>query len=214
MLKNDQAIKLDLSITENNLLNDIKLIIEKIKPNLFKQYGNELDTSTLEGGMSNQLYVCYASSKGIDSLESLLFRINGRGSDKFIDRNEEIETMKRASEIDLGPKLYCQFQNGICYQYSPGRTIDRQLASDPAVYRIIAETMAKMHFIGFNGLRTRENLKKDEKPFIFWKISQFLDLIEDNQNSVLIKMNGNEERTLNLTQLRNEFGFLKNRFEE
>ena len=55
--------------------------------------------------------------------ERALLRINGRGTEELIDRHGEVETMVALSRAGLCCPLYCQFENGICYGYAPGRPL-------------------------------------------------------------------------------------------
>lgn len=52
-----------------------------------------------------------------------ILRINGRGSDKLVDRDREAETMVVVSQAGLCCSPYCQFENGMCYGYAPGRPL-------------------------------------------------------------------------------------------
>lgn len=207
--------EIEIEVTEKNLENDLKQIIEKVHPEWLDKFGEELKTSTMNGGISNKLYACYPKSIGLDSTETLLVRLYGKDTEKFIDRDEEIATLKTFKAIDLGPKFYCSFLNGICYEYLPGSIVDYKIVTDPVSFPRIAESIASLHLANFKGLRTEEQLDKDEKPFIFNKIAQLIDLIRPDYSKNMSKMTDEcLKKTPTLTQLRDELSFLQNQIKK
>lgn len=201
---------LDVTVTETNLESDVKRIIETIHPEWVRNFGDELKVRELNGGISNKLFACFPKSYGLDSTETLLVRVYGKDSEKFIDRDEEIATIEIIKDIGLGPKFYCRFANGICYEYLPGSIVDHQLVTDPEVYPKIADSVARLHLANFKGRRTQHQLEPNEKPFILWKIGQLLDLIREDYSANMTKMTADYlKKTPSLAQLREELEFLK-----
>lgn len=48
-------------------------------------------------------------------------------------------------ERQCGAELYATFENGICYQFMNGTTLEVEHCQDPAIYSLVAAEMAKMH---------------------------------------------------------------------
>jgi ethanolamine kinase len=52
-----------------------------------------------------------------------LVRIFGNGTELVIDRQRELIAMRHLFEVDLAPKIYATFQNGVVYQYFDGEVL-------------------------------------------------------------------------------------------
>lgn len=65
------------------------------------------------------------------------------------------------------------FNNGLCYEYVPGSTLNPQSVYDPKIWRLVATNMALMHKLPLSNeqLGCDAMLKK--------KTMQFLDLIPE-----------------------------------
>ena len=42
--------------------------------------------------------------------------------------------MKILSECKLGPRIYCKFENGICYEFLPGVIVDLNILLNEEVF--------------------------------------------------------------------------------
>lgn len=69
-------------------------------------------------GITNSLFGFYASR---DKSDLVLVRVNGEGTETFIDRHNEIVVMITLHKAGLIPPVYLQLANGLCYGYIPGR---------------------------------------------------------------------------------------------
>lgn len=65
----------------------------------------------------------------------VLVRVYGNMTDLYLDRERELEIFQILHEHGCGPKLYCSFENGICYQFMQGIVLDDTLLRQPVVYR-------------------------------------------------------------------------------
>lgn len=207
---------IDVEVSEEHLESDMRKILEQAYPEWLAKYGNDqIKTSPMNGGISNKLYACYPNSIGLNSHETLLFRLYGKDTEKFVDREEEIATLSIINSIGLGPRFYTSFRNGICYEYLPGRIADYELVTNPDVYPKIAESVATLHLASFKGLRTEEQLEPDEKPFIFEKIRQVIDLIREDYTANIPKMTDVYlKKTPTIRQLRDELSYMEARVKE
>lgn len=72
----------------------------------------------------------------------------------------------------MAPRLYASFQNGLAYEYVPGRTLDTETVIQPEIYKLVAKRMARMHKVNIV-----ENSKR--KPMLWDKLQAFLDLVPE-----------------------------------
>ena len=88
-----------------------------------------VQTKVFTEGITNVLlgfYVSREGSRGQEKDDMVLLRMNGAGTDVFLDRRAEILVMLSLYNADLVPPLYLELANGLCYGYIPGRpfTVD------------------------------------------------------------------------------------------
>jgi len=88
-----------------------------------------------------------------DSKNALVLRINGKGTDKFIDRENEIKSWVTLEKVKAAPKLHCLFENGLCMDFVKGKTLTVETIKSEQISTKIAGLMAKCHL-----------LKSDEVP--------------------------------------------------
>lgn len=77
----------------------------------FKAYTN---------GITNRIFQASHQSGSGDE-EKLIFRIYGNGTDKFIDRRQELETFACLNQIGLAAPVHARFRNGLVCGYLDGR---------------------------------------------------------------------------------------------
>lgn len=204
MSKNN--LELDVEVLEENLENSVKIILAQIRPE-WEAHFSDLTISSLSGGISNKLFCCYLKSDGPDTSNTILFRVYGKNTEKFVNRQDEIATMKLMNSIKLGPKFYCTFKNGISYEYLPGSIADPKLVYEPLVFPKIAESVATLHLANFKGIDTENDMNPNEKPFVYIKITELLNLIDEEN---MPKTNDK----YSLKSLKEEFNFLWTRIEQ
>lgn len=99
---------------------------------------------------------------------------NTRMLDKtFYARNSmDFRNIILLNKFDLAPRLYASFQNGLAYEYVPGRTLNEETVIQPEIYKLVARRMARMHKV----IKV-ENF--ETKPVLWDKMQAFLDLVPD-----------------------------------
>ena len=88
-----------------------------------------------------------------NSNNALVLRINGNGTEKFIDRENEIESWVALEKVKAAPKLHCLFENGLCMDFVKGKTLTVETIQSEQISTKIAGLMANCH-----------SLKSDEVP--------------------------------------------------
>ncbi|KAI6661577.1 Ethanolamine kinase 1 [Oopsacas minuta] len=132
-----------ISLKSADISTDVINLVITIKP-CWK--GKSLKTKLFTDGISNKLIGCYHGDK-ISAGNCVIVRINGFGTDKIIDRDNEIKTFNILSSIKClnSSKLLTVFVNGLCYEYLDGDVLDENNVRDPHIAKLIAKQMANMH---------------------------------------------------------------------
>lgn len=73
----------------------------------------------------------------------------------------------------MAPCLFATFNNGLVYDFIPGRTLTNEDVNNPKIYRLVAKEMARMHCEV-----PVPSSKKTETDFLI-KMRQFANLIPD-----------------------------------
>ncbi|MEQ2160249.1 Ethanolamine kinase 1 [Goodea atripinnis] len=74
------------------------------------------------------------------------------------------------------PRLYCTFQNGICYEFMQGDALGPQDVRDPTLIRLIALEMARIHAIhAHNGCIPKPNLWIKMRQYFSLVATEFTD---------------------------------------
>lgn len=117
--------------------------IERIMPIVRPAWNrDEVRTKEINTGLgvTNELIGFCSTNEDI-----VLLRINGKGTERFIDRDREIHLRCLLDQAKIGPPLYCEFKNGLCYGFVPGQLLKRGMLKDPGLLRQIAKSVALFH---------------------------------------------------------------------
>ena len=136
-----------VKITIDSYLDDYKLhLLPIVRPDWCKK---ELAVKIFDVGRTNILMAIYLKEKGLMKSrdEVVLLRVNGTGSEKLVDRVDEIHFMLAMHAVGLGPPVYAQLQNGLCYGFTPGHGMRLAEAREEDIWRKIAELMATLHVV-------------------------------------------------------------------
>lgn len=155
-----------------NYFDQFKTIIQ---PLLNWQNGNpdSLTSKVFEEGVTNKLVAIYEKSKGINHPDGnvVLLRINGQGTESFIDREDEIVTFLTLNKAGLVPPLYVQFKNGLCYGFAPGRHVTLDEVRETTMMRKISRAIAEINSVPIPAAF------KGRKPQVWNKIDEWLKVV-------------------------------------
>ncbi len=168
--------KFDVTINPSDYVVDLSEVIKKIKPDIDE---DNLKYTVYHGGLTNKLIGCYDTSA---PEHIILCRIYGDGTENFIDRDNEVKNMIFLNECHIGSKVYCKFNNGICYEYIQGKIVDCDLLKQQNVYSKVAKLTAKLH-----KLRPNDNDSQKNKLVIFEKIYDLFSLMPADFNQTTLK---------------------------
>ena len=140
-----------------------------------------IETRPINEGLGVTNDLVGLSPEGISSKDVVLMRINGQNTDRFINREMELLVLHLLHQAGMNPPVLCKFQNGICYEFAQGRTIQYEDLQDTAILRSIAVAMAKMHSISIP-------YKIDKKPVILSLFDEWLSKIPEDFHDEKISM--------------------------
>ncbi|CAH0717217.1 unnamed protein product, partial [Brenthis ino] len=160
---------ISVEVEENNIYAGIYKILSAIKPNWPP---NNIKFKLFTDGITNKLVACQLNTEEDDGDNIVLVRIYGNKTDLLIDRNAEVRNITILNKVGLAPKIYGVFKNGLSYEYYPGVTLNPDTATEPKIFQLVAQQMAKMHKVELG-----DEIKKE--PMVWDKIEQFLCLIPE-----------------------------------
>jgi len=155
--------KIDLDISDSQPEKLREDIIQILLKSGLEFSDDKLSIEMITGGTSNVLYLVTIDS---ETKFKLMFRIYGAGSEHFIDRQQEIESMKLLAKHGLGTPLLAEFNNGICYHYVEGKPISIEEIQLENIFSLVAEKLAKIHQIP---LESKQNV-------LWTRIENFIEL--------------------------------------
>uniref|UniRef100_A0A673ZS85 ethanolamine kinase n=1 Tax=Salmo trutta TaxID=8032 RepID=A0A673ZS85_SALTR len=162
-----QLLHLDVCVDEQKPRGGVLELLGRLRPQWKPQ---DIKMKVFTEGITNQLMGCFVGS--LQESGAVLVRVYGRMTELYVDRERELEMFKILHTHNCGPQIYCSFQNGICYEFVRGTVLDDTLLTQPAIYRLIATEMGKIHSIKLESDNPVEN--------ILWKkMAQFLKLVQN-----------------------------------
>ncbi|XP_077324843.1 ethanolamine kinase 1 [Lithobates pipiens] len=116
----------------------------------------DVTTQVFTDGITNKLIGCYVG----DTMDDVvLVRIYGNKTELLVDRDEELKSFRVLHSHGCAPRLYCTFNNGLCYEFMEGAALDPEHVCNPSIFRLIARQLAKIHAIhAHNGWIPKSNL--------------------------------------------------------
>ena len=170
----------EVAIEAESYLDDFKEhLLSLVRPNWRPE---NLTTRVFEDGRTNKLVGIFEKDKSLEASgkEIVLVRINGAGTDTFIDRDSELITMATLHKSGMTPPLHFQLKNGLCYGFVPGRQLDVMELQDTTMMRRIVRAMVKLHLLELPS----QFLKRE--PVLWERMDKWLSMVPerfDNQET-------------------------------
>ena len=114
-------------------------LLERVRPAWHEE---SVEFKVFEGGLTNSLVGVNCGDE-----DMLLVRIYGRNTEKIINRDSEVRNLVKLHKCLGTPPVYARFDNGLCYGFAKGRTLQLFEMSDLSMVQRIAKEMARMHAI-------------------------------------------------------------------
>jgi hypothetical protein len=111
--------------------------------------GVELGSKVFDSGITNFLVAVFEAAKGLKGSgeDVVLVRINGTGSEKVINRTDELECVMTINKAGLCPPIYAKLRNGLCYGFCPGRQVGMTEVREEEISTKIACLLARLHAV-------------------------------------------------------------------
>ncbi|KAF4093852.1 hypothetical protein AMELA_G00006510 [Ameiurus melas] len=162
--------KIPIHVDEYNVKDGAIKLIKELRPtwdiNLVK-------TKLFTEGTTNKLVGCYVDESPEDVV---LVRVYGNKTELIVDRDNELKSFQVLHANGCAPRLYCTFNNGICYEFMQGDALGTQDVRDPVLLRLIATEMARIHAIhAHNGCIPKPNLWIKMRKYFSLVATEFTD---------------------------------------
>ena len=122
--------------------------------------GVELEVQRISGALTNAVYMVSPPNLAAETPTSdestreyvsrrrptkILLRVYGPNAGHLIDRDKELEVLKRLARKKIGPRLLGTFHNGRFEQYLNARPLTPNELRDPEISKQIAKRMRELH---------------------------------------------------------------------
>ncbi|XP_063128534.1 ethanolamine kinase 2 isoform X1 [Rattus norvegicus] len=154
-----------IAVDQDDILPGALRLIRELRPHWKPE---QVRTKRFKDGITNKLLACYVEE---DMRDCVLVRVYGEWTELLVDRENEIRNFQLLRAHGCAPKLYCTFQNGLCYEYMQGVALGPEHIREPQLFRLIALEMAKIHTIHANGSLP--------KPTLWHKMHRYFTLVKD-----------------------------------
>ncbi|XP_030624947.1 ethanolamine kinase 1 isoform X1 [Chanos chanos] len=162
--------KLDVTVDEHDYRIGALKLIKELRPH-WKP--SEVKMKCFTDGITNKLIGCCVGGVIQDMV---LVRIYGNKTELFVDRENEVKSFQVLQAHRCAPRLYCTFNNGLCYEFLEGTALEPEHIRNPAIFRLIARQLAKYHAIhAHNGWVPQSNLWLKMGKFFSLVPSHFQD---------------------------------------
>ncbi|XP_074108658.1 ethanolamine kinase 1 isoform X1 [Cotesia typhae] len=168
-----KEVHIDIKIDENDYQNDIKTIVDILRPEWPKY---QLQFKIFTNGITNKLIGVYY----LDHYsEMLLIRIYGNKTDLLIDRKDEVRNIRVLNKAEYTHSLYATFNNGLVYEFINGEVLTPETVINPDIYWLVAKRLAQMHLLDPREYCQGTNWgdDADREPIIWNKTEKFLGLM-------------------------------------
>ncbi|XP_054568079.1 ethanolamine kinase 2 isoform X2 [Eptesicus fuscus] len=154
-----------ISVHPDDILPGALRLIQELRPHWKPE---QVRTKRFTDGITNKLVACYVEE---DMRDCVLVRVYGERTELLVDRENEVRNFQLLRAHGCAPKLYCTFQNGLCYEYMRGVALGPEHIREPRLFRLIALEMAKIHTIHTNGSLP--------KPTLWHKMHTYFTLVKN-----------------------------------
>ncbi|KAI1888142.1 hypothetical protein AGOR_G00181990 [Albula goreensis] len=133
--------KYNVTVDEHDFRSGALKLMKELRPH-WKP--SEVKMKSFTDGITNKLIGCYVGSI---SQEVVLVRIYGHKTELFVDRENEVKSFRVLQAHRCAPRLYCTFNNGLCYEFLQGTALEPEHIRSLSIFRLIARQLAKYHAI-------------------------------------------------------------------
>ncbi|XP_062856356.1 ethanolamine kinase 1 [Trichomycterus rosablanca] len=164
----DDCLHVDVFLEERSSRAGITELLRSVRPHWRPE---DVQLKVFTDGITNQLLGCWAGPEsGV-----VLVRVYGRMTELFVDRKKELEILKLLHSHGCGPRLYCTFQNGMCYEFLKGGALEEPMLHQPSIYRLVASELGRIHSI-------KPESSSSVEPVLWSKLTNYINLLRSCEN--------------------------------
>ncbi|XP_029350773.1 ethanolamine kinase 1 isoform X3 [Echeneis naucrates] len=125
--------KIDVTVDESDYRPGALKLIKALRPS-WKP--SEVKIKFFTDGITNKLLGCYV---GTVMQDVVLVRIYGNKTELLVDRENEVKSFRVLHAHRCAPRLYCTFNNGLCYEFLQGTALEPEHIRSQPVFRLNLE---------------------------------------------------------------------------
>ncbi|XP_078409752.1 ethanolamine kinase 1 isoform X2 [Cetorhinus maximus] len=123
--------KVHLTVDQQDVEAGSRRLMKEVRPHWDPA---QVKLKVFTNGITNKLVACYVG----DSLDDVvLVRVYGNKTELFVDRENELKSFHVLHAHGCAPRLYCTFQNGLCYKFMEGSALDPEHVRNPTIFRFL-----------------------------------------------------------------------------
>ena len=164
----------EVEIAADSFLDSFKeQLLSLVRP---KWQPESVAAKIFEDGTTNKLVALYDANMGgivQSGKDVILVRINGVGTEAYVDRDSELLTFALLHKFGMSPPLYYQLKNGLCYGFVPGKQLDVMDLQDECMMKRVVRAMVRLHL-----LELPTHFKKRE-PVLWERMDKWLSMVPE-----------------------------------
>ncbi|XP_063649177.1 ethanolamine kinase 2 isoform X4 [Pan troglodytes] len=149
-----------ISVDPDDILPGALRLIQELRPHWKPE---QVRTKRFTDGITNKLVACYVEE---DMQDCVLVRVYGERTELLVDRENEVRNFQLLRAHSCAPKLYCTFQNGLCYEYMQGVALEPEHIREPRLFSLSAD-VPKVEVLERELAWLKEHLSQLESPVVF-----------------------------------------------
>ncbi|KAM5144749.1 ethanolamine kinase 2 isoform 4-T4 [Callospermophilus lateralis] len=147
-------------VDQDDILPGALRLIQELRPHWKPE---QVQTKRFTDGITNKLVACYVEE---DMQDCVLVRVYGERTELLVDRENEVRNFQLLRAHGCAPKLYCTFQNGLCYEYMQGVALGPEHIQDPRLFSLSAD-VPKLEVLERELAWLKEHLSQLDSPVVF-----------------------------------------------
>nr|XP_012805339.1 ethanolamine kinase 2 isoform X2 [Jaculus jaculus] len=149
-----------VAVDQDDILPGALRLIRELRPHWKPE---QVRTKRFTDGITNKLVACYVEE---DLRDCVLVRVYGERTELLVDRENEVRNFQLLRTHGCAPKLYCTFQNGLCYEYVQGVALGPEHIREPRLFSLSAD-VPKVEVLEQELSWLKSHLSQLESPVVF-----------------------------------------------
>uniref|UniRef100_A0A0N5CAX4 ethanolamine kinase n=1 Tax=Strongyloides papillosus TaxID=174720 RepID=A0A0N5CAX4_STREA len=172
---NIPSYPVELPLNDNSTLENLIISLSEQLFTEWKLYKKKISYFT--NGITNKIVGVEATDYTGSHPSHLIFRIFGKNTENFIDRDTELHNFQMLNSVGLAGNVYAKFRNGIIVDYLDGETISVDGVRKNDMSKKIAVALGNLHKLNIGD--------ENQTPMIFDKLKDYFLIMKtefDNKN--------------------------------